>query len=39
MFEGSGSLKYNLYFPVDKVARNMKDNIISRVDGLVEQKN
>ena len=37
--EGSGSWKYSLYFPVDEVARNMKDYIVNRVDGVVEQKN
>ena len=37
--EGSGSWKYNLYFPADEVARNMKDCIVNIVDGVVEQKN
>ena len=37
--EGSGSWKYNLYFPVDKVAKNMKDYIVNIVDKVVEQKN
>ena len=37
--EGSGSWKYNPYFRFDKVAKNMKDYIVNRVDGVVEQKN
>ena len=37
--EGSGIWKYNLYFPADKVARNMKDYIVNIVDVVVEQKN
>ena len=36
--KGSGSWKYNLYFPVDEVTRNMKDYIVNIVDGVVEQK-
>ena len=37
-FQNSGSGKYNLYFPVDEVTRNMKDYIVTIVDGVVEQK-
>ena len=37
--EGSWSWKYNPYFPVNEVAKNMKDYIVNRVDGVVEQKN
>ena len=36
--KGSGSWKYNLYFPVDEVTRNMKDYIVNIVDELWKKR-
>ena len=38
-FQISGSWKYNLYFPVDEVARNIKDYFVNIVDGVVNKSN